>query len=118
MYIRKLHHSFMRAAQLLVLRDFSTEEDVWKDIDVDASYIMIQPYVPRLIGCLLVDTNKYLAYLVVHEEYRHKKVASRLMAHCTATSLTCEARLLPFYERFGFSAIGLEPDGRVKMVLK
>ncbi len=117
MYVRKLSNAkhYMRAAQLLVLQDFSNEEHVWQDIDFDASLVVLQSSKPKLLACMLIDRQSYLAYLVVRESKRGKGIGSLLMQHCSATSLTCESSIVPFYERYGFSVSCTEKDGRLRL---
>jgi predicted GNAT family N-acyltransferase len=116
MYIRKLCPSFMRAVQVLVLSDFASEPDVWENIDMQNSYIMVQANPPKLLGCLLIDKQMYLSYLVVKDDYRGRHIGSRLMQKSTAVRLTCDESLASFYTRYGYSVQSKGADGRIEMV--
>lgn len=115
MRLARVSPRYMRAVQLLVLRDFATEPDVWDKIDKNESFVMIQHRTPKVLGCLLVDTQKSLAYLVVRDGFRGRGIGSELMKKCTATDLTCVSTLIPFYQRFGFQQLSTLDDGRIIM---
>jgi ribosomal protein S18 acetylase RimI-like enzyme len=118
MYIRSVTSTLLRASQLLVQRDFANDQHPTRNIDYGASKLMVQQTTPKVLGCCLLDSNGYVAYLVVHENYRGRGIGSRLFKAASrgrAVTLTCDDALVPFYERLGCTRADRAADGRQNM---
>ena len=80
-------------------------------------FVVVENVESQFVGCAQLKPHKdgslELASLAVEEEYRRQGVARALIEHLLARSprplfLMCQPALVPFYEKFGFRAIGLK----------
>jgi len=80
-------------------------------------FVVVEDADSQFMGCAQLKPHKdgslELASLAVQEEFRKQGVARALIEHLLARSprplfLMCQPALVPFYEKFGFRAIGLK----------
>ena len=102
--ILPLTRQWMLAVHRMVQNDFANELTPFDSVNWRTSRVVVQTDSPRLIGCLLLEHDGYVAYLVVHEKFRGKGIGSALLRHSATDikSLSCVKSLVGFYEQRGF----------------
>ena len=121
MHIEILTEHWLPEVRKLIDKEFEDKDDLASYVDMSKSYVALdgintctttfgcsRPQRPKLAGFILVESDGYVAYLIVGPRWRNRGLGTTLLrkARHHVKSLTCAPELGAYYESRGFIQTG------------